>query len=91
MSFSDINFWQWGDSVKSLPEVQVKNTHFFFLVYQANNSIIEVYQVGQTSLHLPECMSTTPHHLFVLHVLEMVSRIKWSVTFPGIEVKLTEL
>lgn len=57
MSFCHINFWQWGDSVKSLPEVQVENIHCIFLIYQANNLVIEVYQVGQTSLHLPECVN----------------------------------
>lgn len=37
-----------GDTVESLTEVQVENSHCSPLIYQDSNFIMECYQVGQT-------------------------------------------
>jgi len=58
-----------GDSVESLAEVEVGNTHCSPFTYPASHAIIESYQIGQARFPLRESMLTTPDKLFSLHLL----------------------
>lgn len=86
------------DIVKDLPEVREGNIHCSFLILQAGYFITEAYQVGQAGLDyqvgldFSEFMLIIPDDFFSSFTcLEMVSRMSYSITFPGIEMKLTGL
>lgn len=71
-----------GDSVKTLTEVQVDNSHCFPLVYMVSHFIVEHYNVGQVCFPIDESMLDLDGFL-VFHVLG-----NGSITFLGIELKL---
>jgi len=75
-----------GDSIKGLPEVKAHNIHWLGRCGNSSDDIIEGYLIGQASFPLGEPMLTIPNNL---HLLEMTSRISCSVTFPGMEERLT--
>jgi len=77
-----------GDSVKSLAEVEVDYTHCSPLIYPASHAIIESYQLGQALILLGESLLTTPDSSTCL---EMTSGMNCTITFPGMEVRLTGL
>lgn len=70
------NYWNLGN-----------NIYYSFIIYQYNHFTAQYFHAGQTLFHLGGSMLTTPVFLSFMH-LEMFSRIGFSITFPGTEVKL---
>lgn len=73
------------DNVKSL--TKINHTHGSPLTHQAFHLIMEGYEVGQTQFPFDKSVLTAADHLS-FKCLETVSRISFSITFPGIKVRL---
>lgn len=78
-----------GDSIKDLFEVQLDNLHCSSLSYQSSHLIVEDHRFGQTRLSPHESMLKTHDYLLVCH--GNCFRIIYSIIFPEIEVKQTNL
>jgi len=52
-----------GDSVKSLADIKVDNTHCSRLSYPASHAIAEGYWIGQAGFPFGESILTTPDNL----------------------------
>lgn len=70
------NYWNLGN-----------NIYYSLIIYQDNHFIAQYVHAGQTWFPLGRFMLTTPVFLSFMH-LEMASRIGFSITFPGTEVRL---
>ena len=60
-------------------------------MYPAGHAIIEGYRTGQAWFPFGESMLTTADTLLFLQLLKDDSRMSSSITFPGMEVRLTGL
>lgn len=78
-------------SVKGLTKVQVDSIHCSLLMYQASRFIVDFVKLIKHDIPLVEPYCSLLVIFLSLVCMEMVSRISYSTTFPGIEVKPTIL
>lgn len=77
-------------SIKSLIEVKIDNTCYSPPIHQPSHLVLEGYQVGQAWLPFYKSVFNILNHILVLNVFGNAIQ-EDTISFPGMEVKLTDL